>query len=57
MNNLPIYFSEIDVLVNNASLVLSREPADKTTLDDWEQMLDTNIKGLMLHSTSTAGDA
>ena len=57
MNNLPIYFSEIDVLVNNASLVLSMEPADKTTLDDWEQMLDTNIKGLMLHSTSTAGDA
>jgi len=57
VNNLPIYFSEIDVLVNNASLVLSMEPADKTTLDDWEQMLDTNIKGLMLHSTSTAGDA
>lgn len=44
---LPETFSNIDVLVNNAGLALGLEPADKTNLDDWEQMVDTNIKGLM----------
>ncbi len=45
--NLPEAFSDIDVLVNNAGLALGLEPAYKTDLDDWEQMVDTNIKGLM----------
>lgn len=47
IDNLPPAFSEIDVLVNNAGLALGMAPADKTDLDDWEQMVDTNIKGLM----------
>jgi 3-hydroxy acid dehydrogenase/malonic semialdehyde reductase len=47
IDNLPAAFSDIDVLVNNAGLALGMEPADKTNLDDWEQMVDTNIKGLM----------
>jgi 3-hydroxy acid dehydrogenase/malonic semialdehyde reductase len=33
--------------VNNAGLALGLEPADKTDLDDWDTMVDTNIKGLM----------
>jgi 3-hydroxy acid dehydrogenase / malonic semialdehyde reductase len=45
--SLPEAFSNIDVLVNNAGLALGLEPADQTNLDDWEQMVDTNIKGLM----------
>ena len=45
--SLPSQFSDIDVLVNNAGLALGLEPADQTNLDDWEQMVDTNIKGLM----------
>jgi len=44
---LPAEFASIDVLVNNAGLALGIEPAHKTDLDDWDQMVDTNIKGLM----------
>jgi 3-hydroxy acid dehydrogenase/malonic semialdehyde reductase len=33
--------------VNNAGLALGLEPAHRAILDDWEQMVDTNIKGLM----------
>jgi len=45
--SLPPEFSEIDILVNNAGLSLGLEPAHETDLDDWEVMVDTNIKGLM----------
>ena len=44
---LPKEFAEIDLLVNNAGLALGLEPAQRANLDDWEQMVDTNIKGLM----------
>jgi NADP-dependent 3-hydroxy acid dehydrogenase YdfG len=44
---LPEDFREIDVLVNNAGLALGLEPAYETDPDDWETMVDTNIKGLM----------
>ena len=40
-------FKHIDVLVNNAGLALGTEPAHKASLDDWMQMVDTNVKGLM----------
>ncbi|QHS10272.1 bifunctional NADP-dependent 3-hydroxy acid dehydrogenase/3-hydroxypropionate dehydrogenase YdfG [Sinimarinibacterium sp. NLF-5-8] len=45
--NLPPAFAAVDVLVNNAGLALGLEPAPEADLDDWEQMVDTNIKGLM----------
>ncbi len=45
--SLPPEFSGIDVLVNNAGLALGLEPAQRALLDDWERMVDTNIKGLM----------
>ncbi len=44
---LPAEFAEISVLVNNAGLALGLEPAHKADLDDWETMVDTNIKGVM----------
>ncbi len=45
--SLPLEFAAIDVLINNAGLALGLEPAQRCDLDDWEQMVDTNIKGLM----------
>lgn len=45
--SLPEEFRHVDVLVNNAGLALGIEPAHKSDLDDWEVMIDTNIKGLM----------
>jgi len=39
--------SSIDILVNNAGLALGLDPAYKANLDDWETMVDTNIKGLL----------
>ena len=45
--SLPSDFSAVDLLVNNAGLALGMEPAHKALLDDWERMVDTNIKGLM----------
>lgn len=44
---LPPAFAAIDVLVNNAGLALGLEPAQSAELDDWEQMVDTNCKGLI----------
>jgi 3-hydroxy acid dehydrogenase/malonic semialdehyde reductase len=44
---LPAAFADIDLLVNNAGLALGIEPAQRASLEDWEQMVDTNIKGLM----------
>jgi 3-hydroxy acid dehydrogenase/malonic semialdehyde reductase len=44
---LPPEFTEVDVLVNNAGLALGLEPAPAANLDDWEAMVDTNVKGLM----------
>ena len=44
---LPPEFAGVDVLVNNAGLALGLEPAQRASLDDWDQMVDTNVKGLM----------
>ncbi len=44
---LPAEFAEIDLLVNNAGLALGLEPAHRCDMEDWQRMVDTNIKGLM----------
>lgn len=44
---IPNAFKQIDVLVNNAGLASGLSTLDKGSLDDWEQMIDTNIKGLL----------
>jgi 3-hydroxy acid dehydrogenase/malonic semialdehyde reductase len=38
---------KIDVLVNNAGLAAGLSPLHEGNMDDWEQMIDTNIKGLL----------
>jgi len=44
--SLPAGFREVDVLVNNAGLALGLDPAQRADLDDWEQMIATNVLGL-----------
>lgn len=44
---LPADFAEVDVLVNNAGLALGLEAAQSAHLDDWEVMVDTNVKGVL----------
>jgi NADP-dependent 3-hydroxy acid dehydrogenase YdfG len=44
---LPEEFASISGLVNNAGLALGADPAPKCDLDDWDTMVDTNIKGLI----------
>ncbi|PKH26600.1 bifunctional NADP-dependent 3-hydroxy acid dehydrogenase/3-hydroxypropionate dehydrogenase YdfG [Enterobacterales bacterium CwR94] len=45
--NLPAEWRNIDVLVNNAGLALGIEPAHRASIEDWEEMIDTNNKGLV----------
>jgi NADP-dependent 3-hydroxy acid dehydrogenase YdfG len=47
IDELPERFRAIDILINNAGLALGLEPAHRVDLDDWDTMVDTNIKGLM----------
>lgn len=47
LSNLPQHVQNIDILVNNAGLALGLEKVQDAKLDDWEQMIDTNIKGLL----------
>lgn len=44
---LPDEFAAVDLLVNNAGLALGLEPAQRCDMDDWQRMIDTNIKGLL----------
>ncbi|UUX50177.1 SDR family NAD(P)-dependent oxidoreductase [Nisaea acidiphila] len=44
---IPDSFKPVDVLVNNAGLALGLEGADEVAIEDWETMIDTNIKGLL----------
>lgn len=44
---LPTEFAEIDLLINNAGLALGLEPAHRCDMEDWQRMVDTNIKGLI----------
>lgn len=47
INGLPDDWQNIDVLVNNAGLALGLEPEYEGNPDEWETMIDTNIKGLL----------
>ena len=47
VGQLPENFRDVDVLINNAGLALGLGSGDVVDLDDWDTMVDTNIKGLM----------
>jgi len=44
---LPASFRDIDLLINNAGLALGTAPAQKASLDQWNQMIETNVIGLV----------
>lgn len=47
LNSLSAKWSKIDILVNNAGLAVGLSPIHEGLIDDWERMIDTNIKGLL----------
>ena len=47
VDSLPARFDKLTALINNAGLALGADPAQNCDLDDWDTMVDTNIKGLM----------
>ena len=50
VDSLPKEFSEIDILINNAGNAHGLDPIDKGSIDDWDAMLDINVKGLLYMS-------
>lgn len=47
INTLPEEFSNIDILINNAGNAHGLEPINDGSLEDWDAMLDINVKGLL----------
>jgi len=47
INNLPEKWQEIEILINNAGLAVGLNPIHTGVIDDWERMIDTNVKGLL----------
>jgi NADP-dependent 3-hydroxy acid dehydrogenase YdfG len=55
LDTLPSEWKDVDVLVNNAGLSQGLEPIDKGDTDDWDTMIDTNVKGLLYVSKIVSG--
>jgi 3-hydroxy acid dehydrogenase / malonic semialdehyde reductase len=51
---LPNEWQAIDILINNAGLAAGRDSFEDASVDDWETMIDTNIKGLLYVSKAVA---
>ena len=47
ISSLPTEWQAVSLLINNAGLALGRDYFEEASLDDWETMLDTNVKGLL----------
>ena len=47
ISSLPSGYQNIDILINSAGLALGLELSPEALIEDWEQMIDTNIKGLL----------
>ncbi len=55
LGSLPEGFREIDLLVNNAGLAAGLEHIDKGDPNDWDAMVDTNVKGLLYITRIVSG--
>ncbi|MET2986406.1 SDR family NAD(P)-dependent oxidoreductase [Aureibaculum conchae] len=47
INSLPDNFKQIDILINNAGNAHGLDPIHEGSLDDWDAMMDSNVKGLL----------
>ena len=47
IEDLPQEWQDVDVLINNAGLALGRDLFDNANVDDWDTMINTNLKGLL----------
>ena len=47
LENIPEEWQSIDILINNAGLALGRDYFEEADIDDWETMIDSNVKGLL----------
>jgi len=47
IDSIPVEFSSIDVLINNAGNAHGLDPIQTGNLDDWDAMIDINVKGLL----------
>lgn len=54
VKQLPLMWQEIDVLVNNAGLAVGLSHLQDGVIDDWERMIDTNVKGLLYITRAVA---
>jgi len=54
IKNLPAEWKNIDILVNNAGLAVGLDHIDAGDIDDWDRMIDTNVKGLLYVTRSVA---
>jgi NADP-dependent 3-hydroxy acid dehydrogenase YdfG len=54
IGNLPPEWRSVDILVNNAGLAVGLSPIDSGIIDDWDRMIDTNVKGLLYVTRAVA---
>ena len=47
LESLPDLWKNVDVLINNAGLCIGLDPLQQGNIDEWDTMIDTNVKGLL----------
>ena len=52
LESLPLPWQEVDILINNAGLSRGLDKVHEASIQDWEEMIDTNIKGLLYMTRS-----
>jgi 3-hydroxy acid dehydrogenase/malonic semialdehyde reductase len=55
LDGLPADWKQVDVLINNAGLSLGLDPIDQGDVNDWDTMIDTNVKGLLYVTKIVSG--
>jgi 3-hydroxy acid dehydrogenase / malonic semialdehyde reductase len=54
IENIPEEWKAVDILINNAGLAVGLSHIDDGNIDDWERMIDTNVKGLLYVTRAVA---